>query len=69
MSKESQSDKLNCSFCGKVQDEVKKLMLDQVYTFVMNVLTCVMILLKKKSKMMKILLMMSFYRLWKFIMN
>ena len=25
MSNESQTDKLNCSFCGKVQDEVKKL--------------------------------------------
>ena len=25
MSKETQTDKLNCSFCGKVQDEVKKL--------------------------------------------
>ena len=25
MNKESSTDKLNCSFCGKVQDEVKKL--------------------------------------------
>ena len=25
MSKETSTDKLNCSFCGKVQDEVKKL--------------------------------------------
>ena len=25
MSNETQTDKLNCSFCGKVQDEVKKL--------------------------------------------
>ena len=25
MSNEAQTDKLNCSFCGKVQDEVKKL--------------------------------------------
>ena len=25
MSNEKQADKLNCSFCGKVQDEVKKL--------------------------------------------
>ena len=42
------TSKLTCSFCGKNQDDVRKLMLGQVFIFVMNALTYVMTLLMKK---------------------
>lgn len=40
-------ENLKCSFCGKDQDQVKKLVAGVVYTFVMNVSNYVLKLLKK----------------------
>ena len=39
---------LYCSFCGKSQNDVRKLMLDPQCSSVMNVLTCATTLSEKK---------------------
>ena len=40
---------LYCSFCGKSQHEVRKLLLDQQYLFVMNVLRLCMDIIKENK--------------------
>ena len=40
-------ENLKCSFCGKDQDQVKKLVAEVAFIFVMNVLNCAQKSLKK----------------------
>ena len=55
------TDKLNCSFCGKAQNEVKKLIAAQVYIFVTSVSIYVMISSKKKLRVKRIHQMITYF--------
>ena len=52
MTEKNNKNILYCSFCGKSQHEVRKLIAGPTVLFVMNVLSFVWILLKKKIKVL-----------------
>ena len=52
MSEKNNKNILYCSFCGKSQHEVRKLIASPLYLYAMNVLNYVWILLKKKIKVL-----------------
>ena len=63
MSNESQTDKLNCSFCGKVQDEVKKLIAGPSVYICNECVDLCNDIIEEEIKMTKSRLMINLYHL------
>ena len=61
MSKETQVDKLNCSFCGKVQDEVKKLIAGPSVYICNECVDLCNDIIEEEIKVMMMLHMITFY--------